>query len=234
MFGVARRIDHVSLTEVVYLALVQAISDDTFPPGSPVSIDGLAARLGISITPVREALVQAASLQLLVRESNKGYRVVPSLTPAEYYELLGVRRTIEIYAIEHVRLTSEGAERLAKIDDRLQLLTRGRTRGPDPRDFGAADREFHTELVAMSGDSFAFGTWNQQHHHLHIGRLIAGQRRIDLGEAIAEHRDIVRAAQAGDTSALVEAACTHVMREQQRIARLLPTATKERSKVLDE
>jgi len=69
------------------------------PARRAVGIDGLAERLGISITPVREALVRAASLLLLTRESNRGFRVALLLTTEEYHQLFGVRRLIELYAV---------------------------------------------------------------------------------------------------------------------------------------
>jgi DNA-binding GntR family transcriptional regulator len=217
------RLDRPSLTDLAYQALVEAIYDRTFAPGASVSIDGLAAALGTSVTPVREALVRAASLRLLTRESNKGFRVAPLLTSAEYHYLFEIRRLTELCALANARLTEPGIARLA------EQLKRMKTTGDGPsyRDyaaFSAADRDFHVALVEMSDNAFAVDAWSNLHHHLHVSRLYAGRGVVDAREAVHEHGAIVAAARTGDRAALIEATRTHIVLAEQRIARLHPDA----------
>lgn len=217
------RLDRPSLTDLAYQALVEGIYDRTFAPGAAVSIDGLAAALGTSVTPVREAMVRAASVGLLNRESNKGFRVAPLLTATEYHYLFEVRCLTELCAVAEARITEQG---LARINKQLERMERSGA-GPAYRDyaaFSAADREFHVALVEMSDNRFAVDAWSNLHHHLHVSRLYAGLGVVDSREAIAEHGAIVTAARSGDRAALVEATRNHIVQAEARVAKLYPQA----------
>jgi DNA-binding GntR family transcriptional regulator len=220
---VVARVERPSLTDLAYQSLVEAIYDRTFPPGSPVNIDRLAAALGISVTPVREALVRAASVGLLTRESNKGFRVAPLLTSTEYHHLFEVRRLLELCAVASARPTSAQIERLTESLRRMQASGDG----PAYQDYAAfstADREFHVALVSISDNTFAIEAWTNLHHHLHIGRLYAGRGVVDAREAIEEHAAIVEAARAGDHEALLSATRSHIVVAEQRLVTLLADA----------
>ena len=71
------------LASTVYDALKERIMDQVYLPGERLNIDGLAADLNLSPTPVREALVRLAAERLVTFESFKGYRVSPLLTPSK-------------------------------------------------------------------------------------------------------------------------------------------------------
>src|SRR5699024_3648519 len=66
--------------------------------GERVSIDGLARRLNVSPTPVREALVGLERTGLVVREALRGYRVSPPLDREQLQELFIARETVETTA----------------------------------------------------------------------------------------------------------------------------------------
>jgi DNA-binding GntR family transcriptional regulator len=215
------RIERPSLTDLAYQALVESIYDRTFPPGEPVSIDGFAERLGISITPVREALVRAASRRLLTRESNKGFRVAPLLTTEAYHQLFDVRRLIELHAVGQAQIDDASVAAMA---DALARMRAGGS-GPAYRDFreySRADRDFHAALVGMSANAFLLDAWENLHHHLHVSRLYAGSGVLDASEAIAEHAAILEAAREGDRDALVAATREHIVVAERRLATRLP------------
>ncbi len=215
-----QRVQHESLTDLAYKAVVEAIYDRTFAPGRPVNIDKLASDLGVSVTPVREALFRAESQGLLTRESNKGFRVTPLLTTTEYRHLFEVRRMLELCAVGSARLADSQVKRLS------DLVTRMRSSGDGPAyqdyaAFSSADREFHVVLVEMSDNAFAVEAWGNLHHHLHVARLYAGKGVIDSKEAIEEHTAILHAAQAGDREAVMKATRSHILLAEQRLVGLL-------------
>ena len=215
------KVERASLTDLAYNSLVEGIYDRTFAPSKPVNIDRFAAALGMSVTPVREALVRAASQGLLTRESNKGFRVTPLLTTTEYHHLFEVRRVLELCAVASARLDEPGVKRLAELVTRMR---RARSDGPAYQNYAAfstADREFHMVLVAMSDNSFAVDAWRNLQHHLHVARLYAGRGVVDSREAIEEHAAILKAAQAGDRETLLKATRAHILLAEQRLVTLL-------------
>ena len=90
-----------SLTERVFRQLRDAIVNRELSPGALVSIEGLAGLLGVSRTPVREALPALQQLGLLVQSDNGSMLVAP--LNAEYaWEVYAVRSAIESLAVEAV------------------------------------------------------------------------------------------------------------------------------------
>lgn len=90
-----------SITERVFLQLRDAIVNNELPAGAPVSIEGLAGLLGVSRTPVREALPALQQLGLLVQSEHGSLLVAP--LHAEYaWEVYAVRSAIESLAVEVV------------------------------------------------------------------------------------------------------------------------------------
>ena len=71
------------LPDNVYELLVQELSWGDLAPGSPLSIDGLSRQLGVSPTPVREALARLEATGMVTREARRGYRVAPPMSDEE-------------------------------------------------------------------------------------------------------------------------------------------------------
>jgi DNA-binding GntR family transcriptional regulator len=211
-----------SLTDLAYDALVEAIYDRTYPPGGPVSIDELADRLGISVTPVREALVRAASQRLLTRESNKGFSVAPLLTRREYRHLIELRRVLELHAIATAELRSEDIGRLSVALDRMRA-SGGSTGYADVKEFTRADYEFHAALVEACDNQFVVEAWNNLHHVMHTYRIYLDSGVFDSRDAIAEHEPILEAARAGDRAALTSSLRDHLGATENRLADRFPT-----------
>jgi DNA-binding GntR family transcriptional regulator len=84
-----------------------ALSDDTFDhirelilhyeitPGEHISIDGLSRAIGVSQTPIREALARLESEGLVIKEALKGYAATPLITKKEFDDLFQFRLLIE-------------------------------------------------------------------------------------------------------------------------------------------
>jgi DNA-binding GntR family transcriptional regulator len=84
---------------VAYEHLRSAIVESRYPPGHRLVEQHLAAELGLSRTPVREALRMLQAEGLVVSERNRGAMVRP-LSPTEVVDLYGLRIRLESYAVE--------------------------------------------------------------------------------------------------------------------------------------
>ena len=215
-----------SLTDLAYEALVEAIYDRTYPPGGPVSIDELAGRLGISVTPVREALVRAASQGLLTRESNKGFSVAPLLTRREYRQLIELRQLLELHALSGAEIGPDDVSRLAAALDRMRAAG-ARSGYADVKEFIRADYDFHAVLVEASDNMFVVEAWNNLHHVMHIYRIYLDSGVFDSRDAISEHERIFEAARAGDRTALVRSLRGHLDATANRLATSFPSEGEE-------
>lgn len=81
----------VPLTDAVHDRLLEMIMDGSLAPGAPLRVQALAARLGVSQTPIRESLGRLAGSQLVVRAPMRGYAVAPLLSDKEVVELMQMR-----------------------------------------------------------------------------------------------------------------------------------------------
>src|SRR4029450_9369594 len=86
------------LADDVYEAVKALVMDHVIAPGARVSIDGLARQLGVSQTPIREALARLESDGLVTKEPLRGYRAPQSLTRSEGDDLFQFRLLIEPWA----------------------------------------------------------------------------------------------------------------------------------------
>lgn len=229
-----------SLTDIAYRALTEAIFDRNFPPGGRLGIDAAARRLGMSITPVREALARLASEGLISQSANKGFTVAPLLTPAEFHALFTARRVLET---ESLRPRPDGTGAAARIGDssmvddtmidRLATLARQmREAGRGPTygsysGFSGLDSQFHQALVELGGNRFLSNAWRSLHFHLHVSRLYAGAGIIDFDQATTEHEAIVRAIRRRDGAALTTEAAEHILGAEERLQRLLQPTNQE-------
>jgi DNA-binding GntR family transcriptional regulator len=71
------------LGDGVFDAITEMLFSQTFASGDRISVDALARELGVSPTPVREALARIESTGLVVREPMRGYLAAPRMSPDE-------------------------------------------------------------------------------------------------------------------------------------------------------
>lgn len=109
-------VERSSLSGQAYQQIRKALMIGALKPGQKLSGRELAARLGTSLTPVREALLQLVAEGVL--ESRTGHSItVPTLTRADYVELRDIRVEVEGFAASRaaLRATSEIVARLEEV-----------------------------------------------------------------------------------------------------------------------
>lgn len=214
------RPEKVSLPDLAYDAVLDAIMSGSLPPGARLSIDELTRQLNMSNTPIREALSRATAERLVVQVTNKGYIVAPMLTEAAYHQLFETRHLLETHALRLLSHQSGAVDRLVAMNEGMATLSPG-PRYEDFRAFNRADEEFHRGLVNLSGNTFLIKAWEDLRFHLHVGRLYLGSGVIDFGDALAEHRAITAALRHDDREQAVSALSLHIRSAQKRLLRLL-------------
>jgi DNA-binding GntR family transcriptional regulator len=129
------------LGQQVYLQLVQRIDRGELPTGAKLRDTAIAAELGVSRTPVREALVRLAREGLLSAEPGRGFRLSP-LDPGEVREIGSILAVLEPFALD--QSSEPGDDQLTRLVEVVRRLEQ--TRG----DIAACvelDDEFHRVLL---------------------------------------------------------------------------------------
>src|SRR5262245_52210340 len=135
------------LTDRAYETLRDRILDGRLAPAERLQIDRLSKELGVSHTPVREALNRLTSEKLVTLAPYKGFSVTPLLDVESLRQLLEARRVIELGALERsVRLATT-----SDLDGLRQVLAKldGIVAEPelDIVSFNQLDAEFHRMTV---------------------------------------------------------------------------------------
>ena len=119
-------------------------------PDQLYSVPRLAAELGVSATPVREALLDLEREGLLQAERNRGFRVV-SLSLHELIETFAIRLLLEVPSVGDI---AEGGLSTQQLDELQQLAeaTRQTAEAGDLIAFLDADLKFHVQLIATLGN----------------------------------------------------------------------------------
>src|SRR5256885_2577031 len=95
------------LADDVYEPVKALVMDHVIAPGARVSIDGLARQLGVSQTPIREALARLESDGLVTKEPLRGYSATPLLTRSEVDDLFQFRLLVEPWAAARAAETAD-------------------------------------------------------------------------------------------------------------------------------
>jgi DNA-binding GntR family transcriptional regulator len=188
-----------------YLHLREAIVKAALEPGRQLSEQELAEQLGVSRTPVREALVRLRDDRLVEIMPQLGTFVTP-ISLAAVNDAQFVREALECAA---VRLAAEraGPEDVAA----LRALLRGQRECRDAGDvdrFDVLDNELHSALCELSGHGIAWAVARRANGHLDRVRRLSLPRPRYLEEMVAEHELVVEAVARQDPDA-AEAALRH-------------------------
>jgi len=206
-------VNYPDLGEKVYEVLRDQIVTCQLAPGSPLPVGELSRQLGVSLTPVRDALNRLVAEGLVEDVARKGY-FVAALDPAEIADLLGARRLIELAAVEegiHLVEPEQLAE-MARLVDGMESMVDEQGHYRDYADFSRKDSQFHQLVVASAGNRHLVQVYRRLSVHLHIYRTnLAAHTGPRLGLTdVREHRAILEGFRNRDLAALKSAIAMHV------------------------
>ncbi len=178
-----------SLAGHVYGEIKDDIFDFRLMPGERFSENEIAARLGVSRTPVRQALYRLEHEGYIQVASKSGWTV----RPFDFHrieELYEVRKVLELAAVRRV-CEMDPQPDFAELKE--TWLVSADARLEDPREVGLADERFHQVLVAAAGNA------ELARIHGDVAERIRLVRRLEFGmperirHTYAEHAQILRA-----------------------------------------
>jgi len=188
-----------SIADKVHALLRGEIASGTFRPGERILEKALASRMGISRTPIREALLRLETEGVVVCTSRRSYnvRVLTVQDVREIYETLGVLEGAAAAAVAS-RLTRDDLRDLRRVN----RLMASAAAGADLQAFGVLNRRFHDIFLSRLDNA----TLRQTCHLVRAPLYTFPVQRHTLADwlrkSVAEHRAIIELAAAGDAAAL--------------------------------
>ncbi len=183
------------LRESVHAELRADILRCRIPPGSDIREAELAARFGVSKSPVRDALMHLEREGLVISSPRQGYRVTP-VSLSDVQDMFDLRKVLEAACMERL-VRHAGARELEALDEFRQFEA-ARWEGG----FAGYNRAFHQRLATLSGNGRLAGE---------IGTLVGQMERAVLVSLTAMKH--------GDPAQLVEEHCHIIDALQERNAR---------------
>lgn len=197
------------LAESVYRELRAAICEGRIGPGERLVQNGLADQLGISRTPVRDALLRLSQEGLVEPSPVRGGYLVSAFTQREVFDIYDIRLALEPAAAENAtgRHSPAQVAHLKELNDRLRLES----------DYGSADsfelnRDFHDLLITPCENRIRRRLLDQlwampislRMYQMH---MVSAQ---EWSAMLSEHDAIIKAVEEGDPEAVRATVAEHI------------------------
>ncbi len=178
------------LAEQVYAALKQQMNDFLLVPGDRFSEAEMAQRLGVSRTPVREALFRLRNEGIIDVESKSGWFVRP-IDFDRIEQLYDLRVVLETHCVARLCAASAAVPELETL--KRAWLVPAAERLTDGAEVGALDEQFHATLVRATGNAeMARVHWDVT-ERIRIVRRLDFTRDDRIEATYQEHGKILRA-----------------------------------------
>ncbi len=191
------RIHHtnLSLGSQAYRELKRIILGRRVPPGGKLNEVELAGALGISRTPIREALNRLEKEGLVQILPQRGAFVV-EFSPEDIHELFLIRENLEgLAAYLAAERMNEGA--LAKLSSLMQDFSEPYSE-KDIQRYAREDFKFHQTIITLSGSRRLIGLVSTLHDQIRMFRLTSLGLSGRMKASLQEHNQITKALRAGN------------------------------------
>jgi DNA-binding GntR family transcriptional regulator len=210
-----------SLVDDAYRRLKDAIRENEFPPGYQGSEQEIASRLGMSRTPVHEAVIRLQEEGLARVLPRRGV-VICAISADDMREIYEVIIALETAAAE--LLSERPSHERASIARDLELVNKAMETALKKDDLTAwakADESFHKLLIEHSRNKRLLRMYHTIMDQSHRARMITLRIRPRPEGSVLEHRSIVDAIKRGNCSEARELTKRHRVRARDQLVPLL-------------
>lgn len=210
--------EYLPLRDVVFQTLRQAILRGELKPGERLMEIHLARRLGVSRTPVREAIRKLELEGLVLMIPRKG-AVVAEITVSDLEDVLEVRLALEELAVKHAcrSITPEQIERVRALEEDF----RAALDGDDVGESAQADMKFHDAIYEATGNSRLVQILNNLREQMYRYRMEYLKDRDSHIQLLREHCELLQALQEHDEPRALAVTVRHIERQKEYIIRML-------------
>ena len=214
--------EYLPLRDVVFKTLRQAILKGELEPGERLMEIQLAERLGVSRTPIREAIRKLELEGLVLMIPRKGAEVA-KISESNLRDVLEVRRSLEELAIDLAcqRITAEELESLNKAEvDFKAAIGNG-----DAMQIAQTDEQFHEIIYNSTKNQKLVQILNNLREQMYRYRLEYVKDEANYKRLIAEHRVIYEAIRDRDRQTGAEAIKNHIDNQEKAVIRMITSAS---------
>ena len=208
----------VTLQQQAYDFVKAQIMNLELKPGQYITDSEVANRLGISRTPVREALRRLEQEGLLINQARRGWKVY-ALSLEDIHDIFDIKETLEGMIARRAAACSNEELRRAMVEA-MKHMRRAAEAG-DVEAWQKADVELHDAIFGMGGNERATNiiqSLNDQWHRVRIG-FLAMQGRIQRSNP--EHQAVIESILAGDGEEAERLMRVHLHNVREELVRLL-------------
>ena len=205
----------VSLANQVYEALLNDILHGKYKKGEFITEGSLSKELGVSRTPIREALLRL-SQERLIKDSPNGSEVI-GISKKDVEDMLNVKRLLEPEIAEGLanNLTEEGVMKLEEIVEQQEFYSQKN----DYEKVMILDTQFHTILYGESGSNVYSQILEQTHRKLLKVRLASLRNQKRINQSTREHRELFDILRTHDEDAIRKQLKKHLENSRENILR---------------
>jgi len=194
-----------SLSQQVRNHILNKVATGEIAPGDKIVEARIAAELGVSTIPVREAIRELAAMRVLDYEVHRGARV-REVTVSETIDALRVKAVLEALA---ARLAGEKLalvlEPLRRSSDQIQEAARRH----DWVEYQDRNQVFHRLIVEIAGNQILLNLWDTLAFEVRTRFIMDFLRIVDPTDLAQEHEQILQAVGSGDTAKVAELLSSH-------------------------
>jgi len=202
-----------------YARLKEEIRTNRMPPGFQLPEPELALRLGMSRTPVREALIRLESEGLIELIPRRGVRVLP-IQPQDMAEIYEILTSLEPDAAAALAARAPSRKELLPLERATEDMEEALERS-DLDAWAKADERFHTLLLELHGNKRLTDYVNNLFDQVHRARIITLRLRPLPVRSTQEHRQILTHLSAGDAVAVREVFRVHRLRAAGELLKII-------------
>ncbi len=211
--------EKISLPHQAYLEIKRRILDNELSPNVIMLEKELADLLGMSRTPVREALIRLSNEGLVEVRPRHGMRVLP-LSAEDMIEIYQILTALETQAAEMVAEKGLNKEELALLNGTVDEMDSALA-VDDLEGWSQADEKFHMQLVEFSGNKRLVSAVNNYFDQSHRARCFTLRLRPKPSNSNNDHRCVVAAIEARDPKKAAECHREHRQKSAEMLVKLL-------------
>lgn len=205
-------------SELLREEIEEMIAVGKFPPGQHLDETELATQFGVSRTPIREALIQLASMGIIEIRPRRG-AIVAEIGPQKLVEMFEVMSELEAMCGRLAARRMSPAEHASLMSAHQACKTACDAREPDT--YFYKNELFHDAIYGGSHNAFLAEQARSLHRRLRPYRRLQLRMRDRVSNSYAEHENVVQAIIAGDGELTAELLRDHIMIQGQRFADLI-------------
>ena len=205
----------ISLADQVFDHLENDILSGKYQRGEVLTESKLCAEMGVSRTPIREAL-RRLEQEHIIEESGKG-SVVIGINEKDLEDIFLIRKSLECMAAS-LAAKNRTDEQLKDLKEALEFQEFYLNKN-DPEQIKLMDNRFHETLYKLSGSTTFYDTLGPLHKKIQKYRRASVENSSRAVASVAEHRKIYEAIEAKNSAAAAKYASEHVENAYRHIMR---------------